>query len=58
MFQVTWTTFKFNRNQLRTVSSFVMITVPGRNQRDHQIISEKLLSKEFHGTTTDTTSEY
>ena len=24
MFHVTWTTFKFNRNQLRTVSAYVM----------------------------------
>ena len=49
MFHVTWTTFKFNRNQLGTVSAFVMISVPGRNQCAHQVISEKLLSKEFHG---------
>ena len=33
MFLVTWTT-KFNRNQLGTVSAFVMISVPteGKNQ--------------------------
>ena len=31
MFHVTWTTFKFNRNQLRTVLSFVMISVPWNN---------------------------
>ena len=24
MFHVTWTTFKFNRNQLETVSAYVM----------------------------------
>ena len=28
MFHVTRTTFKFNRNQLRTVSAFVMLSVP------------------------------
>ena len=27
MFHVTWTTFKFNRNQLGTVLAFVMISV-------------------------------
>ena len=48
MFHVTWTTFKFNRNQLGTVSAFVM-----SNQRVHQVIGEKLLSKEFHCRTTD-----
>ena len=48
MFHVTWTTFKFNRNQLGAVSRFVMISVPWSNQRVHQVISEKLLSKEFH----------
>ena len=53
MFHVTWTTFKFNRNQLGTVSGFVMIPVLGSNQRAHQVISEKLLSKEFHCRTTD-----
>ena len=47
MFQVTWTTFKFNRDQLRTVSAFVMISVPWSNQRAHQVISEKLLYKKF-----------
>ena len=52
MFHVTWITFKFNRNQLRTVSVFVMISVPCSNQRAHQVISEKLLSKEFHCMTT------
>ena len=26
MFHVTWTTFKFNTNQLGTVSAFVMIS--------------------------------
>ena len=55
MFYVTWTTFKFNRTQLGTVSAFVMISVPWSNQRAHQVISEKLLSKEFHGRTTDHT---
>ena len=53
MFHVTWTTFKFNKNQLGTVSAFVMISVPWSNQRAHQIISEKLLYKEFHCRTTD-----
>ena len=28
MFHVTWSTFNFNRNQLGTVSGFVMISVP------------------------------
>ena len=28
MFHVTWTTFKFNRNQLGTVSVYVMSSVP------------------------------
>ena len=53
MFHVTWTTFKFNRNQLGTVSEFVMISVPWSNQRAHQIIGEKLLSNEFYCRTTD-----
>ena len=53
MFHVTWTTFKFNRSQLETVSAFVMISVPWSNQRPHQVIDEKLLSKEFHCRTTD-----
>ena len=47
MLHVTWTTFKFNRNQLGTVSTFVMISVPWSNQSAHQVISEKLLTKEF-----------
>ena len=38
MFHVTWITFKFNRNQLGTVSAFVMISVPWSNQRAHQVI--------------------
>ena len=50
---VTWTTFKFNKNQLGTVSAFVMVFVPWSNQRAHQVIGEKLLSKEFHCLTTD-----
>ena len=53
MFHVTWTTFKFSRNQLGTVSAFVMISMPWSNQRAHQVINEKLLSKEFHCRTTD-----
>ena len=53
MFHVTWTTFKFNRNQLGTVSAFVMASVPWSNQRAHQVIGEKLLSKEFHCRTKD-----
>ena len=48
MFHVTWTTFKFNRNQLGTVSAFVMISVPWSNQRAYQVSSEKLFSKEVH----------
>ena len=35
MFHVTWTTFKFNRNQLGTVSAYVMISMPLSNQRAH-----------------------
>ena len=35
MFHVTWTTFKFNRNQLGTVSAYVMISVPWSSQRAH-----------------------
>ena len=31
MFHVTWTTFKFNGNQLLTVSAFVIISVPSSN---------------------------
>ena len=53
VFHVTWTTFNFNRNQLGTVSAYVMISVAWSNQRAHQVISEKLLSKEFHCGTTD-----
>ena len=53
MFHATWTTFKFNRNQLGMVSAFVMTSMPWSNQRTHQAISEKLLSKEFHCGTTD-----
>ena len=53
MFHVTWTTFKFNSNQLGTVSAYVMISVPWSNQRAHQVISEKLLSKKFYCRTKD-----
>ena len=53
MFHVTLTTFKFNRNQLGTVSAFVMISVPWSNQRAHEVFGEKLFSKEFHCRTTD-----
>ena len=35
MFHVTWNTFKFNRNQLGTVSAYVMSSVPWSNQRAH-----------------------
>ena len=35
MFHVTWTTFKFDRNQLGTVSAYVMSSVPLSNQRAH-----------------------
>ena len=52
MFHETWTSFKFNRNQLGTVLAFIMISVPWSIQRAHQVISEKLLSKEFHCGTT------
>ena len=37
MFHVIWTTFKFSKNQLGTVSAFVMISVPWSNQRAHQL---------------------
>ena len=53
MFHVTWTTFKFSRNQLGTVSAYVMSSVTWSNQSAHQVISEKLLSKEFHCRTKD-----
>ena len=53
MFHVTWTTYKFNRNQLGTVLAYVMSSVPWSNQRAHLVISEKLLSKEFHCRTKD-----
>ena len=55
MFHVTWTTFKFNRNQLGTVSAYVMISVPWSNQRAYEGIRKKLLSKEFQYGTTDHT---
>ena len=32
-FNVTWTTFKFNRNRLGTVSAYVMSSVPWSNKR-------------------------
>ena len=35
MFHVTWTTFKFKRNQLGTVSVYVMSSVSLSNQRAH-----------------------
>ena len=35
MFYVTWTTFKFNKNQLGTVSAYVMSSVPWSNKRAH-----------------------
>ena len=53
MFHVTWTTSKFNRNQLGTVSAYVMSSMPWSNQRAHEVIGEKLLSKEFHCRTKD-----
>ena len=53
MFHVTWATFQFNRNQLRTVSAYVMSSVPSSNQRAHKVINEKSLSKEFHCRTKD-----
>ena len=53
LFHVTRTIFKFNRNQLGTVSGYVMSFVPSSNQHAHQAIDEKLLSKEFHCRTKD-----
>ena len=53
MFHVTWNTFKFNRNQQGTFSAYVMSSVPWSNRRAHQVISEKLLSKECHCRTKD-----
>ena len=53
LMQLRLATFKFNTNQHWTVSAFVMISVIWSNQRAHQVISEKLLSKEFHFMTTD-----
>ena len=53
MFHVTWTTFKFNRNQLGMVSAYVISSVPSSNQRAHKVISEKLLYKELHCRTKD-----
>ena len=35
MFHVTWSTCKFNRNQLGTVSGYVMSSVPWSNQCAH-----------------------
>ena len=35
MFHVTWTTFKFNRNQLGTVSAYVVRSMLWSNQRAH-----------------------
>ena len=50
-FYVTpWATFKLNRNQLGMVSAFVKMSVPWSNQS--QVISEKLLSREFDCRTT------
>ena len=57
MFHITWTTFKFNRDQLGTVLAFVMIFVSSSDQRAHQVISDKLLSKELHCRTTDHNNE-
>ena len=53
MFHLPWSIFKFNTNKLGTISAFLMISVRWSNQRAHQVISEKLLSKEFHCRTTD-----
>ena len=47
MFHVTWTTFKFNRNQLGTVSAFVMIFVPLSNQRVHHSSAKNYSPKNF-----------
>ena len=49
MFYITWTTFKFNRNKLGTVSAYVLSSVSWNNQ----VISEKSLSKEFLCSTKD-----
>ena len=41
MFYLTWTTFKFERNQLGTVSAYVMSSVPWIN------VSIKSLAKNY-----------
>ena len=38
---------KFNRNQLGTVSAYVMISVPWSNHRAHLVISENYSAKNF-----------
>ena len=53
MFHLTWITFRFSRNLLGTVSAYVMSSKPWSNLCAHQVISEKLLSKEFHWRTKD-----
>ena len=53
MLHITWTIFKFNRNQLGMVSAYVISSLPWSNQCAHQVISEKFLSKEFHCGTKD-----
>ena len=53
MFLLTWITFRLSRNQLETVSAYVMISKPWSNLYAHQVISEKLLSKEFYWRTKD-----
>ena len=45
MFHVTWTTFKFNRNQLGTVSAYVMIYVPSSNQRAIKSLEKVILQR-------------
>ena len=54
MFHITWTTFKFNKNQLGTVSMFVMISVLWIIINVLiKSLTKNLLSKEFHCRTTD-----
>ena len=47
MFHVTCTTFKFNKNQLGTVSANVMISVPWSNQRAQSYWKKNYSPKNF-----------
>ena len=47
MFQATWTTFKFKRNQLGMVSAFVIISVAWSNQRAHKSLAKNYSLKNF-----------